>query len=102
MLTADAPIADAPRCRTGRLKVTLAISSLRGGGAERIVAWLASRLGADGHAVTLALGSPAETVSYHRDSRVGIVSPTWDPGHRPPRSIRVRDRNDVIPGKRES
>src|SRR3546814_10648786 len=90
MLTADAPVADAPRCRTGRLKVTLANSSLRGGGAERIVAWLASRLVADGHAVKLVPGSPAAADFYNCDSRVRIVRTGWVAGHRLARSIRVR------------
>lgn len=66
-------IPGASRSLADPLRVTLAISSLRGGGAERVVAWLASQLAADGHGVTLVLDSPSETDFYQCDPRVRIV-----------------------------
>ena len=46
------------------MKVILAINSLHGGGAERVMAWLAGRLCAAGHTVTLITFEGPDTDAY--------------------------------------
>jgi GalNAc-alpha-(1->4)-GalNAc-alpha-(1->3)-diNAcBac-PP-undecaprenol alpha-1,4-N-acetyl-D-galactosaminyltransferase len=91
-MTRDRDAHPSASAATERLSVTLAISSLRGGGAERVVSWLASQLVADGHAVTLVLDSSPETDFYRCDPRVRIVRARQATGNGLARSWSSRTR----------
>lgn len=55
------------------LRITLVTRSLAMGGAEKVIAWLASQLAAAGHRVSLVVMSPPETDFFTCDPRVAIV-----------------------------
>lgn len=52
------------------MRIVLAISSLRGGGAERVMAWLAGALAEHGHSVSLLTMIGPEADRYDLDPRV--------------------------------
>lgn len=51
---------------SARLRITCVISSLRAGGSERVLAWLATALAARGHAVSLITAAPAAETPVHQ------------------------------------
>lgn len=94
------------------MKVILAINSLHGGGAERVMAWLASRLSAAGHMVTLITFEGPDTDVYHypenvervhigrnryfNSSRLSAVVNLLRWGHGLRRSIRIAQADVVL------